>query len=118
MNKPTHEDIAQKAYSLWQERGSLHGSDQEIWLEAERALNEQASASDTDAQPETQPIKAEASTPTTLKAPATPTIPSKELATAEVQKTEARAAQVPHHTAPTAKPPPPSKPLWDRPHSA
>ena len=116
MNKPTHEDIAQKAYSLWQERGSLHGTDQEIWLEAERALREPASEPATEGQGDTGPIRAEASTPTTLKAPATPTIPSKELATAEVQKAEARAPQVPQHTAPTAKPAPPSKPLWDRPH--
>src|SRR5688572_2879813 len=121
MNKPTHEDIALKAYSIWQERGSVHGNDTEIWLEAERALTEQteeASEPTTKAQAVTERVKAEASTPTTIKAPATRTIPSKELATAEVQKAEARAPQVPHHTGPAAKPAPPGKPIWDKPHGA
>ena len=118
MNKPTHEDIAQKAYSLWQERGGLHGTDTEIWLEAERLLSEQSSEATTKTQEGTDRIKAEASTPTTIKAPATPTIPTKEVAVAEVQKAEARAPQVPHHTGPTAKPAPPGKPIWDKPHSS
>ena len=119
MNNPTHEEISQKAYALWQERGSLHGSDTEIWLEAERALREQQTQEATPkAQEVTERVKAEASTPTTIKAPATPTIPTKEVAVAEVQKAEARAPQVPHHTGPTAKPAPPGKPIWDKPHSS
>jgi hypothetical protein len=118
MNKPTHEEIALKAYSIWQERGSVHGNDTEIWLAAERALRDQPAEPTTKDIVITERIKAEASTPTTIKAPATPTIPSKELATAEVQKAEARAPQIPHHTAPVAKPAPPGKPIWDKPHGA
>jgi len=118
MNKPTHEDIAQKAYALWQERGRLHGTDTEIWLEAERLLSEPAGEPTAAAQEATEEVKAEASTPTTIKAPATPTRPDKQTAIAEVQKAEARAPQVPHHTAPAAKPAPPGKPIWDKPHGA
>lgn len=118
MNKPTHEEIAQKAYALWQERGSLHGTDTEIWLEAERSLNEQSGEAAPKERTTTERVKAEASTPTTIKAPATPTMPDKQAAIAEVQKAEARAAQVPHHTAPAAKPAPPGKPIWDKPHGA
>lgn len=119
MNKPTHEEIAQKAYALWQERGSLHGTDTEIWLEAERLLTERAAEPTAKAHEVTERLKAEASTPTTIKAPATATRPDKQTAIAEVQKAEARAPQVPHHTAPAAaKPAPPGKPIWDKPHSA
>lgn len=107
MSKPTHDEIARKAYQLWQDRGSLHGTDTEIWLEAEQALAAEADQS-----------SARASTPTTIKAPAAATQPDKETITAERQKVAARAPQVPHHTAPVAKPAPPGKPIWDKPHSA
>jgi len=118
MNNPTHEEIALKAYSIWQERGSIHGTDTEIWLEAERSLSEQTSEPTTKAAAVTERIKAEASTPTTIKAPATATLPDKQAATAEMQKAAARAPQVPHHTGPAAKPAPPGKPIWDKAHSA
>ena len=119
MNNPTHEEISQKAYALWQERGSLHGTDTEIWLEAERALREQQTPEATpEASGVAERIKAEASTPTTIKAPATATLPDKQAVTAELQKAAARAPQVPHHTAPATKPAPPSKPIWDKTHSA
>jgi hypothetical protein len=34
----TQEQIAQRAYQLWEKRGKAHGSDLEDWLEAEREL--------------------------------------------------------------------------------
>lgn len=132
MSQPTHDEIAVRAHQIWELRGSIHGIDTQTWLEAERELHAQAQAAapkaaaaehhnqhnhKEKAAAAEQP-KAEASTPTTIKAPATPTIPTKELAVAEVQKAEARAPQVPHHTGPTAKPAPPGKPIWDRPHGA
>lgn len=33
------EEIARRAYELWQKRGAPHGSDQEDWHAAERELN-------------------------------------------------------------------------------
>jgi hypothetical protein len=33
------EQIAQRAFELWQERGGEHGSDQDDWLRAERELS-------------------------------------------------------------------------------
>lgn len=126
MSQPTHDEIAVRAYQIWELRGSIHGIDTQTWLEAERELHARAQAADPKAAAAehhhkaaaTEEPKAEASTPTTIKAPATPTIPTKELATAEVQKAEARAPQVPHHTGPTAKPAPPGKPIWNKPHGA
>src|SRR5688572_3212285 len=42
---PTHDEIAQLAYEIWQNRGCPDGQDQELWLEAERQLNQRASNS-------------------------------------------------------------------------
>jgi hypothetical protein len=36
--QPTYEDIARRAYQLYEERGGEHGRDQEDWFQAEREL--------------------------------------------------------------------------------
>jgi hypothetical protein len=43
----TTSDIAMLAYQLWEERGRPEGSPEQDWLEAERQLKQQASASAT-----------------------------------------------------------------------
>lgn len=40
--KPTHEQIASRAEVLWKAKGSPAGRDEEIWLEAERQLYDEA----------------------------------------------------------------------------
>jgi hypothetical protein len=35
---PSHEDIARRAYQLYEERGRRHGHDQDDWFHAEREL--------------------------------------------------------------------------------
>jgi hypothetical protein len=35
---PSHEEIALRAYQLWEERGKPYGSDEEDWHLAERQL--------------------------------------------------------------------------------
>lgn len=40
--KPTHEQIASRAEVLWKAKGSPSGRDEEIWLEAERQLYDEA----------------------------------------------------------------------------
>ena len=35
---PSHEEIARRAYQLWEERGKPHGSPEEDWHLAERQL--------------------------------------------------------------------------------
>ena len=40
-NKSTEEQIAQRAYKLWQQRGGQHGNDLADWLQAERQIVEQ-----------------------------------------------------------------------------
>jgi hypothetical protein len=37
---PTHEQIAERAYQLWEERGRIHGRDMEDWLNAEAQLRD------------------------------------------------------------------------------
>jgi hypothetical protein len=37
---PTHEEICQRAYSLWEERGCPDGSPEVDWYRAERELSE------------------------------------------------------------------------------
>jgi monoterpene epsilon-lactone hydrolase len=39
--RPSREEIAQRAYQLWEERGRPHGSDEEDWHRAERELRRQ-----------------------------------------------------------------------------
>ena len=39
--EPTHEDIARRAYQLFEDRGREHGHDLEDWLQAERELRDQ-----------------------------------------------------------------------------
>jgi hypothetical protein len=36
--EPSHEDIARRAYQLYEERGGEHGHDQDDWFQAEREL--------------------------------------------------------------------------------
>jgi hypothetical protein len=38
--EPTHEDIARRAYQLYEERGGEHGRDREDWFQAERELRQ------------------------------------------------------------------------------
>ena len=38
MGEPTHEDIARRAYELFEARGGLHGFHLEDWLQAETEL--------------------------------------------------------------------------------
>ncbi|MGZ3420269.1 MAG: DUF2934 domain-containing protein [Polyangiales bacterium] len=40
--KPTHDEIARRAYELWLARGATHGTHLENWLEAERELHTRA----------------------------------------------------------------------------
>jgi hypothetical protein len=35
---PTHEEIAERAYLLWERSGHQHGREEHFWLEAERQL--------------------------------------------------------------------------------
>ena len=42
--KPTHDEIAALAYSLWQARGCPEGTPGEDWVNAEKALKARAEA--------------------------------------------------------------------------
>jgi len=36
--EPTHDDVARRAYHLYEERGREHGRDRDDWFQAEREL--------------------------------------------------------------------------------
>ena len=38
--EPIHDDIARRAYQLYEERGREHGRDREDWFQAERELRQ------------------------------------------------------------------------------
>jgi len=40
--KPTHEQVALRAELLWKAKGTPNGQDEQIWLEAERQLYDEA----------------------------------------------------------------------------
>ena len=42
LNPLSHDDIANLAYALWEDRGGGDGGAEEDWLEAERTLQEQS----------------------------------------------------------------------------
>ncbi len=44
MKTPTHDEIAQQAHHLWQDRGCPTHCDTELWLEAEQQLSTTQSA--------------------------------------------------------------------------
>ncbi|HEY5552208.1 MAG TPA: DUF2934 domain-containing protein [Opitutaceae bacterium] len=102
MITPTHDEIAQQAHKLWQDRGCPDGFDTEIWLQAEHELMETAAAASEIA----------------IEHRAAHAAAEHEAETVAIQKQEARAPQMPHHNAPRGKPAETGKPLWKQPHSS
>jgi hypothetical protein len=100
----THEEISRKAYALWEQRGRPWGFESDIWLDAESQLRAEAR----DAVPNAS-VPAKAIAPTEVD--------HRSIVT-EVQKHDARAPQVPHHTGPKPQPAPPGKPIWSKAHGA
>ncbi len=79
VGQPTHEEISHKARELWENYGRPAGRDEEIWFEAERALQTAATApasaeSTKDTTPP-QPARTSVSTRSAGGATATPRMP-------------------------------------------
>ncbi len=55
VGQPTHEEISHKARELWENYGRPVGRDEEIWFEAERALQSSTSAPATESAKDTTP---------------------------------------------------------------
>ena len=113
MPTPTHEEIALHALQLWHDRGCPDGRDTEIWLEAERQLNEDRTA-DTLA----ERAVAAATAKSEIEYHLSPAQTEQESVKATMHKEAARAPHVPHHLGPKAKPPETGKPLWTHPHGS
>jgi len=113
MITPTHDEISQEAQQLWQDYGCPTDRDTEIWLKAERKLN-QAPAANTF----TARASAEAASESEVENLLAPAETEQKSIQAAMQKESARAPQAPHHTGPKAKPAETGKPLWTRPHSS
>ena len=109
MQKPTHEEISQRAHRLWQESGSPSGDGMQNWLNAERELSSAASGT-------------AAGTTTPDAAALNPlsegqsTHAAAERATQ--QRKDARGPVLPTHTGPKPIPAVTGKPLWNQPHSS
>lgn len=109
-NSPTHEEVAQRAHTIWKTRGSPSGCDTAIWFEAEQQLTASpskptpASPAHPDAHPPTHPVPAPS--------------PGEAAAKALQQKNAARAPHLPGKNAPKPAPPESGKPIWDKPHSS
>jgi len=132
---PTHEEIAQRARSIWNMHGQPQGHDTAIWLEAEWQLSidlagPQGSGS---VAPTSSPgpMGRVLSSPKTEHAPAeagffpahypATTVPDPDVMVAKsaLAKKSARAALLPtHKNAPQPAPTESGKPLWNQPHSS
>jgi hypothetical protein len=61
---PTHEEIAVRAYEIFEERGAIPGDDVSHWLEAEQELNHAAEAqNEVHAKPEPRLVDSPISAP-------------------------------------------------------
>jgi len=103
-DSPPHEKVAHEAYKLWERHGRPDGRDAEFWFEAERRLHYSG-------RDEHEPGPPAA--PARLASP-------DDLAARDLQqKNEARASHLSggHESPMSARPAPPGKPLWDKPHS-
>jgi hypothetical protein len=118
MNQPTHEEIAAKAHTLWKDRGCPEGIDNEIWLEAEKQLRAGEPPGRESRDAFTRRATAEAAAESRDEFHLSPAASEQQAIRAALQKQDARAPQVPHHTGPKGKPAETGKPLWDKPHSA
>jgi hypothetical protein len=111
MQTLTHDEIALHALLLWRDRGFPDGQDMEIWLEAERQLNEDLTA-------DTLAERAKAAAAAKSEHHLSPAQTEQEAIHVAMQKDAARAPHVPHHLGPKAKPAETGKPLWTKPHGS
>ena len=109
MQKPTHEEISQRAHRLWQESGSPSGDGMQNWLNAERELSSAASGT-------------AAGTTTPDAAALNPLSEGQSTHAAAERETQqrkdARGPVLPTHTGPKPIPAVTGKPLWNQPHSS
>ena len=133
MTTPAHEAVAQRAYQNWLTYGSPTERHTQIWLEAERQLAADSLKTDSDSwaressrtlsEPQgnaalSERIKSETAAESVVEFHITPAIAEEGAIKAALQKQEARAPVLPHHTGPKAKPVESGKPLWNQPHSS
>jgi len=116
MATPTHDEISQRAYGLWQDQGRPDGNDLDHWLEAERQLGT-GTGPGTAKATFAEVAKAETAAESVVEYQISPGVPQEEAIRAALMKQEARAPQTAHHTGPKLQPPETGKPLWTKPHS-
>jgi hypothetical protein len=114
MNTPTHDEIAVKAHSLWKDRGCPEGIDNEIWLEAEQQLRGGKPPGTESAESFKRRAQTEAAAESREEFHLPAGTSEQQAIKAAMQKQDARAPQVPHHTGPKAKPAETGKPVWKK----
>ena len=131
-NKPTQEEVAQRARKIWQDYGCPSGRDTEIWFEAERQLGAGSSDSEkSDSLEKRQTVsesrgaaslaereRGDAASESMVENLISPAVSTNDAVKAALQKKEARGPRAPTKTAPKSKPAETGKPLWDKPHSS
>ena len=113
MTTPTHDEISLEAQQLWQNCGCPADRDTEIWLKAERKLKDGPATNKFAAR-----VTAEAAAESEVENLLSPAESEQMSIQTAMQKEDARAPQVPHHTGPKTTPAETGKPLWNRPHSS
>ncbi|MDB6169280.1 MAG: hypothetical protein JWM88_2144 [Verrucomicrobia bacterium] len=120
MNTSTHDEIAQRAYQIWQDYGCPNGRDEDIWFEAEQQLQQGtpefrqrlASTSMVDR------LKAETAAESIAEFHISPAISEDQAVKAALQKKQARGPKVPVKNGSRPEPTESGKPLWSTSHSA
>lgn len=133
MNTPTREEVAQRAYQIWEESGRPDGRETEFWLKAEQQLNEPSLGSHSSSQdqssartaPESrgasilaERMKEEMAAESAIEFNISPAVSQDAAIKAALQKKEARAPKRSSKTAPQSAPPESGKPLWNKARSA
>jgi len=133
MNTPTHQEVTERAYQIWEESGRPFGRDTEFWLKAEQQLSGSTLGRNVPSEnhetarttPESrgasvlaERMKEEMAAESTIEYNISPAVSQDAAIQAALQKKEARTPQRPTKSAPHAAPPESGKPLWSQPHSA
>ena len=133
MKTPTHQDVTQRAYHIWEEYGRPEGRETEIWLKAEQQLTAECCGSISDSEDQKSErtvgeskgasalatrVKEETAAESAVEYLISPPISQDAAIKAALQKKEARAPQHAVKSAPHSSPAETGKPLWSQPHSS
>jgi hypothetical protein len=95
MSEPSHSDIANRAYQIWEREGRPHGRDQDHWHNAERELQNAGAAKENRPSGEMTGAQQTGSRQTGAASPGRPAHPSAPSTTQAAASTTKRTQQAP-----------------------